>query len=68
MVEFLYKYMTAERVLSCLPKIGDGALRATQPAALNDLFECGVASGRVGLDRQMDDMELAEVLSSLSVT
>ena len=38
----LYKYMTAERVLTCLPEVGDGTLRATQPAALNDPFECAV--------------------------
>ena len=38
----LYKYMIAERVLTCLPEVGDGTLRATQPAALNDPFECAV--------------------------
>ena len=26
--------------MTCLPEIGDGALRATQPSALNDPFEC----------------------------
>ena len=35
----LYKYMIAERVLTCLPEVGDGTLRATQPATLNDPFE-----------------------------
>ena len=34
-MEILYKYVSAERALLCLPEIGDGALRATQPAALN---------------------------------
>ena len=41
----LYKYVTAERVLTCLPEVGDGTLRATQPASLNDPFECAV--GRI---------------------
>ena len=42
MVDVLYKYMTSERALTCLPEVGDGTLRATQPAALNDPFECAV--------------------------
>ena len=36
LVEVLYKYMTAEGVLTCLPEVGDGTLCATQLAALND--------------------------------
>ena len=38
----LYKYMEANRAQICLPAVGDGTLRATQPAALNDPFECFV--------------------------
>ena len=38
--KLLFKYVPAERAVTCLPEIGDGALRATQPAALNDPFEC----------------------------
>ena len=38
----LYKYVPAERVLGCLPEVGNGTLRATQPSALNDPFECSV--------------------------
>ena len=47
-MDLLYKYVSAERVLTCLPEIGDGTLRATQPSALNDPFECGVAKVFVG--------------------
>ena len=38
----LYKYVSAERVVDCLPEKGYGTLRATQPSALNDPFECAV--------------------------
>ena len=34
----LFKYVSPERAMTCLPEIGDGALRATQPAAMNDPF------------------------------
>lgn len=40
----LYKYVTADRALTCIPEVGDGTLRATQPAALNDPFEGAVAA------------------------
>ena len=42
-MEILYKYVTAERAMTCLPEVGDGSLRATQPSALNDLFECALS-------------------------
>ena len=35
-MEFLFKYVSSQRVLTCLPEVGDGTLRATQPSALND--------------------------------
>ena len=38
--EVLYKYMSAERALLVLPESGNGSLRVTQPATLNDPFEC----------------------------
>ena len=41
--DVLYKYVTHQRALTCIPEVGDGSLRATQPAALNDPFECAVA-------------------------
>ena len=39
-MDILYKYVRADRVMNCLPEMGDGTLRATQPSALNDPFEC----------------------------
>ena len=66
MVEILYKYVTAERVWTCLPEVGDGTLRATQPAALNDPFECEVAPGMARSDQRAEDEEIAAVLSSLN--
>ena len=66
MAEVLFKYMSAERVLTCLPVIGDGALRATQPAALNDPFECGVTQGMGRSDQRAENDEIAGVLSSLN--
>ena len=36
----LYKYVSADRILTCIPELGNGTLRATQPSALNDPFEC----------------------------
>ena len=59
----LYKYMTAERALTCLPEVGDGTLRATQPAALNDPFECAVQLGTVV--QEDDDQKLAQALSNI---
>ena len=67
MVEVLYKYMTAERVLTCLPEIGDGTLRATQPAALNDPFECAVKPIFIMGEREAN-REFARVLSDIHGT
>ena len=64
--EILYKYMTAERTLMCLPEVGDGTLRATQPAALNDPFECAVQMGTV--TPEDDDQQLAKALSDIHGT
>ena len=36
----LYKYMSAERALEVLAEDGNGTLRATQPASMNDPLEC----------------------------
>jgi hypothetical protein len=41
-MDILYKYVKADRAMNCLPEVGDGALRATQPSALNDPFECAI--------------------------
>ena len=67
MVEVLYKYMTAGRVLTCLPEVGVGTLRATQPAALNDPFECAVRPVFV-MDESEANREFARVLSSIHGT
>ena len=66
----LYKYMTAERVLTCLPEVGDGTLRATQPAALNDPFECAVRAALIefGWDESRLNQEFAEALNSIPGT
>ena len=64
--KILYKYMTAERILMCLPEVGDGTLRATQPAALNDPFECAVQMGTV--TPEDDDQQLAKALSDIHGT
>ena len=66
MEKVLYKYMTAERVKTCLPEVGDGTLRATQPAALNDPFECQVALGMARRDQRAENEEIAAVLSGIN--
>ena len=70
MVEVLYKYMTSKRILTCLPEVGDGTLRATQPAALNDPFECGLKTDfiDIGWDQLRSDAHFAEVLNSIPGT
>ena len=70
MVEVLYKYITAELVLNCLPEVEDGMLRATQPAALNDPFECAVKTDFIefGWDELQRNREYAKVLSSIPGT
>ena len=69
-MEALYKYMTSGRVLTCLPEVGDGTLRATQPAALNDPFECAVRALFIefGWDELRRDQEFAVALSSIPDT
>lgn len=59
----LYKYVNHERALVCLPEVGDGTLRATQPAALNDPFECTVA---VSSRRAEYDREFAVALTAIN--
>ena len=64
----LYKYLTAERALACLPEVGDGALRATQPNALNDPFEYHTLKTFVERDRAEGNEKLARVLTELHST
>ena len=65
MPRLLYKYVTADRALTCLPEVGDGALRATQPAALNDPFECHVVKIFVERDVGDGNAEFARILTKL---
>ena len=60
MPRLLYKYVTADRASTCLPEVGDGALRATQPAALNDPFECHVVKTFVERDVAEGNAEFRE--------
>ena len=64
----LYKYVTAERALACLPEMGDGTLRATQPVALNDPFECHMQQMFVERDLAEGNAKLARVLTELHKT
>ena len=65
-MDTLYKYVTAQRALTCIPEVGDGTLRATQPAALNDPFECAVTTIYVIPDEAEENRELAKVLTEIN--
>ena len=65
-VETLYKYVTAKRALTCIPEVGDGTLRATQPASLNDPFECAVMTLYIFRDETEENCELAKVLTRIN--
>ena len=64
-MEFLYKYVSSERVLTCLPEVGDGTLRATQPSALNDPFECATTKTFVEKDSNAGNRRLSAVLTNI---
>ena len=65
-MDILYKYVTAQRALTCIPEVGDGTLRATQPAALNDPFECAVTTIYVFQEKAEENRELAKVLTDIN--
>lgn len=65
-MDVLYKYVTHQRALACIPEVGDGALRATQPAALNDPFECAVATSYVISDEHEENLQLADTLTQIN--
>ena len=65
-MDILYKYVTSGRILTCIPEVGDGTLRATQPASLNDPFECAVAPVYVFSDDAEENRELANVLTDIN--
>ena len=65
-MDVLYKYVTHTRALTCIPEVGDGTLRATQPAALNDPFECAVTTLYVFSDERKENRELADTLTQIN--
>ncbi len=65
-MDILYKYVTANRALTCIPEVGDGTLRATQPAALNDPFECAVVALYVIRDEEEENLLLSNVLTQVN--
>ena len=64
-MDVLYKYVPSSRVLNCLPEVGDGSLRVTQPASLNDPFECSAIGETVERDLDTANSEFARVLTSI---
>ena len=64
-MDVLYKYVPSSRVLKCLPEVGDGSLRVTQPASLNDPFECSAVGETVERDIDTANSEFARVLTAI---
>ena len=64
-MKVLYKYVSSERVLTCLPEVGDGTLRATQPSALNDPFECATTKRFIEKDSDKGNRQLSVVLTNI---
>ena len=64
-MDTLYKYVSSQRVLTCLPEVGDGTLRATQPSALNDPFECATTKTFVETDSYAGNRQLSTVLTNI---
>ena len=64
-MELLYKYVSSQRVLTCLPEVGDGTLRATQPSALNDPFECATTKEFIERDSDEGTRQLSAVLTNI---
>ena len=62
----LYKYVSSDRALTCIPEVGDGTLRATQPAALNDPFECAVMTPYIFPNEAEENRDLADVLTRIN--
>ena len=56
-MDTLYKYVTADLAMTCLPEIGDGSLRASQPSALNDPFECALSFTVVDRNGKVVDVD-----------
>ena len=62
----VYKYVSSARILTCLPEVGDGTLRATQTSALNDPFECALLKIFLEDSEEEDNAELSGILSELN--
>ena len=67
-IPVIYKYVSSERVFTCLPDVGDGTLRATQPSALNDPFECAVLKTFVERNEEEGNIEFSRILTDLNPT
>ena len=65
-MDVLYKYVTHQRAETCIPEVGDGTLRATQPAALNDPFECAVVTTYIIPDQKEENRQMAETLTLIN--
>ena len=59
----LYKYIPSDRAVEVLPENGNGALRATQPAALNDPLECATRCAAVYPSEDKEVHEMVETLN-----
>ena len=62
--KILYKYMNAERALLVLPESGNGTLRVTQPATLNDPFEC---ASKLVSDNPNGVVDVKEIIKKLKI-
>ncbi len=62
----IYKYVSSERITTCLPNVGDGTLRATQPSALNDPFECAIFKVFEEQSQKEGNIELARILTEIN--
>ena len=65
-MSILYKFVSPRRALTCIPEVGNGTLRATQPASLNDPFECAVIPLYIIRDREDENRRLAKVLTDIN--
>lgn len=61
----LYKYMSGDRALTVLPENGNGTLRATQPASLNDPLECATRCAAVYPNKSKETQEIVGALNSI---
>ena len=68
--EVLSKFLPAERAFDALPELSDGTLRATQPGALNDPFECATLCEEAifpGQDQAWNSLTKEALLSRIGI-